>query len=86
MRGGDIDGAEPYDGIVCPGCFAILAEAAGIAKTWRLHAQDVSVELQTVTPSGRVWNNESWLFDDAALSPVQAGEATEGDPSSDVQP
>lgn len=62
MRGGDIDGAEQYDGIVCPTCFALLAEAAGVASGWRLIAQDIRVVLQTRTPSGRVWDEESWLW------------------------
>lgn len=66
MRGGDINGApEPYGGIVCPSCFATLAEDAGIASLWRFTAERVHVELQTVTPTGRVWNADTWLFEDA---------------------
>lgn len=63
MRGGDINGREQYAGIVCPSCFANLGTEAGIAGGWRLIACDVHVELQTVTPSGRVWNEATWLWE-----------------------
>lgn len=65
MRGGDINGREQYDGIVCPSCFANLAEEAGIAKGWRLVPLTVYADLQLVTPSGRVWNEATWLYEDA---------------------
>jgi len=61
MRGGDINGQESY-GVVCPSCFAALAEESGIAFRWRFYAQDVRAELQLVTPSGRVWDDSTWLF------------------------
>lgn len=64
MRGGDINAADLHDGIVCPTCFAALAEAAGIARDWRLTAADVQVPLPTVTPSGRVWDAGRWLWVD----------------------
>lgn len=63
MRGGDINGADLFDGIVCPTCFAVLAEEAGIAQFWRFSAGRVHRPLQTVTPSGRVWNEGTWLWD-----------------------
>lgn len=63
MRGGDINAAELYDGIVCPVCFAQLAEAQGIAGLWRVDAARVAVPLVTTTPSGRVWNAETWMWD-----------------------
>lgn len=62
MRGGDINGSEIHNGIICPTCFAVLAEAAGVAKLWRLYAERVLVPLATVAPSGRVWNPETWLW------------------------
>lgn len=67
MRGGDINGSEIHHGIVCPTCFAILAEETGVAKLWMLRAERVHVPLQTVTPSGRVWNDElcRWTDPDA---------------------
>lgn len=68
MRGGDINGTDAHNGIVCPTCFAILAEQAGIADLWQLSAKRVHVPLQTVTPSGRTWNAQTWLWDDAALA------------------
>lgn len=64
MRGGDINGREQYEGIVCPSCFANLAAEAGIAEGWRLSATDIHVDLQEITPSGRVWNAETWLWQD----------------------
>ena len=62
MRGGSINGDEEFYGIVCPLCFIALAEQRGIADGWRLSATDVHVELETVTPSGRVWDDEAWLW------------------------
>lgn len=64
MRGGDINGKDEPDGIICPICFAALAEQAGIANLWRLDAKRVHRELTTVTPSGRVWDAELWLWVD----------------------
>ena len=64
MRGGSISGIETYS-VVCPSCFAILAEIAESGATlWKFDATDVKVPLETVTPSGRVWNPETWLWDD----------------------
>jgi hypothetical protein len=62
MRGGDINGRDLFNGIVCPLCFAVLAEAAGIASQWRLSAENVNQPLQTITPSGRVWDDNAWLW------------------------
>lgn len=62
IRGGDINGSEIYQ-FICPNCFIILAEEKHIAQGWRLYATDIFVELQTITPTGRVWNDKTWLFD-----------------------
>ncbi|GAA0738601.1 hypothetical protein Drose_04375 [Dactylosporangium roseum] len=62
MRGGSINGEEEFDGIVCPPCFARLAEERGIAELWRFSAGRVHVELETVTPSGRTWDDATWLW------------------------
>jgi hypothetical protein len=62
MRGGDINGRDLFNGIVCPLCFAVLAEAAGIASQWRLSAENVNQPLQTITPTGRVWDDNAWLW------------------------
>ena len=62
MRGDDIDAEDLYDGIVCPVCFATLAQKAGIAFGWRLVPSQVFVDLKTTTPSGRVWNEEEFLW------------------------
>lgn len=66
MRGGNINAADQYDGIICPTCFAVLAKDAGVAFVWRVDAVDVRRPLTTVTPSGRTWNPETWLWDPPA--------------------
>jgi hypothetical protein len=68
MRGGDINGRDLFNGIVCPLCFAVLAEAAGIASQWRLSAENVNQPLQTITPSGRVWDDNAWLWREPGCS------------------
>jgi len=62
MRGGDINGPWRWDEIICPTCFVVLAEEQGIAANWRLSAQKVNVPLSTTTPSGRVWDTDSWTW------------------------
>lgn len=69
MRGGSINGDEPHDGIVCPVCFAAMAYVQGVATRWRLSAEDVRGELETVTPSGRVWNDATHLWMDPPAAP-----------------
>jgi hypothetical protein len=63
MRGGSIDGPVQGAEIICMGCFVEDAERRGIAFEWRLMAADVRVSLETTTPSGRIWNDEHWLWD-----------------------
>jgi hypothetical protein len=75
MRGGSINGADEFDGIVCPTCFAVLAEWRGIARAWTLKADEVFVELETVTPSGRVWDDASGMWREP---PVGSSEVTDG--------
>lgn len=64
MRGGDINGADRFGGIICPVCFAALAEEVGIARRWMFYAEKVMVPLKNVTPSGRVWNEQTWLWEE----------------------
>lgn len=66
MRGGSINGNEIHDGIVCPICFAVLAKERGIADLWKFFAGRVNVPLETVTPSGRVWDEQTWKWIDPA--------------------
>lgn len=78
VRGGSIDGHPMFRDMLCIRCFVELAEGAGVARNWRLSATDVAVPLETVTPSGRVWNDETWLWEDALpASPIRR----EGDES-----
>ncbi len=65
LRGGSIDGPPEFSDLVCPTCFMVLAEERGIAHSWRLHAEVVTAELETVTPSGRVYDDDTDLWLDA---------------------
>lgn len=56
MRGGSINGPWEFGEMVCAACFMSLAEERGIASGWRVDAKTINVELETVTPSGRVWD------------------------------
>jgi len=62
MRGGDINGPWQYGEIICPTCFAVIAEELGIANYWQFNAPCTTRELKTVTPSGRVWDADCWLW------------------------
>lgn len=65
MRGGSISNADEFDGIVCPTCFARLAETRGIAgPTWRFFPDEVHTQLELTTPDGRVWDEKLWLWVD----------------------
>ena len=75
MRGGSIDGEPKYGDLVCASCFMQLAEENGIASYFRVSAQRVNVELETVTPSGRVWDDERQLWTDLPTpEPTEEGE------------
>lgn len=62
MRGGSIAGEPKYGDLVCATCFMALAEEAGVASHFKVFAERVNVELETVTPSGRVWNEDRQLW------------------------
>jgi hypothetical protein len=66
MRGGSINNDDEFDGIVCPTCFAQLAQERGVAELWRFHAERILVPLETVTPSGRVWDEQTWMWREPA--------------------
>lgn len=68
MRGNDINGDPLYGDLVCMSCFADLADLVLPDLTWRLVATNVPVDLTTITPSGRVWDDEAWLWRDPAPS------------------
>lgn len=57
-----------WEEIICPTCFMVLAEDAGIAACWRLDA-DSLVNLPTTSPDGRVWDEAARLW----APPVPAG-------------
>lgn len=62
MRGGSIDGPWQHEEIICPNCFIAIAEGQGAAEIWRVSAERVNVPLEMVTPSGRVWDDQRWLW------------------------
>ncbi len=70
MRGGSINGEPIYNDMVCATCFMLLAEERGIASLFKVAAQVVNVPLETVTPSGRTWDDSAWLWVEPK---VQAG-------------
>lgn len=62
MRGGCING--PWEGaeMICANCFMALAEDRGVASFFYMTADRVNVELQTVTPSGRAWDEKTHFW------------------------
>lgn len=76
VRGGGINGDEVFQ-VLCPCCFMDLAEEQGVAGHWRLYAVDVHEELQTVTPSGRVFNDQTWMFEDPQVGTTEDEPADE---------
>lgn len=68
IRSGSIDGDPKYGDMVCATCFMQLAEEQGIASHFRVSAEQVNVELETTTPSGRTWDEDRQLWVDPALS------------------
>lgn len=75
MRGGSIAGKDDRGGIVCATCFMVLAEERGIANLFRVTAEVVNVELETVTPDGRVWDEQRFLWvEPAPDNPEQEGD------------
>lgn len=62
MRGNDING-EPFHGdLVCMPCFVVLAHGLGHRGRWRLSLDPEPEGLIKVTPSGRAWDSERWLW------------------------
>ena len=76
IRGGSIDGEPKFDDLVCAACFMQLAEEQGIATRFRVFAEEVNVDLETITPSGRVWDEDRWLW-------IGPNDATRGTQPSD---
>jgi hypothetical protein len=77
MRGGSINGEALFNDMVCSTCFMVLAEEKGIATLWRLNAERVNVPLETVTPSGRVWDEGRQLWVDALPATAPSEEMVE---------
>lgn len=54
-------------GIVCPQCFAVLAEERGVLRsghyTWRIYPDaGLITDLPTTDPDGRTWDSDQWLW------------------------
>jgi hypothetical protein len=62
MRGGCINGEPLHGDMVCAACFMVLAVESGVASVFRVTADVINVPLQTATPSGRVWDEQAWLW------------------------
>lgn len=62
IRGGSLDGEPEYSDLVCAACFMELAEEKGIATRFRVTAEEINVELEKITPTGRVWDEDRWLW------------------------
>jgi len=80
MRGGCIDGDPLFGDMVCVSCFIALAMEQGAASDFRVDARTVNVTLQTTTPSGRTWDDKSWLWRDAGepVAPADDGGQANG--------
>lgn len=66
MRGGSINGDWQHSELICIGCFVDLARLAGVAGHWRVTVSPEPEGMETVTPSGRVWDPETWLWKEPA--------------------
>lgn len=62
MRGGDINGEPAYHDLVCMKCFVDLAHRFELSGQWRLYLHPEPEGLVKVTPSGRTWDPEAWLW------------------------
>jgi hypothetical protein len=69
MRGGSINGDPIFGDLVCASCFIEIAEKSGVASHFRVTAEQVNVELETTTPSGRVWDEDRNLWVDPPAAP-----------------
>jgi hypothetical protein len=76
---------EPFSGIVCPNCFAALANSKGVTDHLCVttHERELKVTLPTVFGDGRVWDAEQcrWVEpapveDDYYLIPEHGSELT----------
>lgn len=83
MRGGSIDGPWEYGELICANCFMTLATERGVADLFYVTAQQINVTLETVTPSGRIWNEERKLWDEPGASMESGGHAVEQLPRRD---
>lgn len=63
MRGNDINGDPKFGDMVCIPCFITLATEAGVPDHgWRLTNVAEPDGLIYRTPSGRVWDGESFMW------------------------
>lgn len=65
MRGGSITGPTKFADLVCMTCFVALAAEMGLTGQWRLALHPEPEGMEFVTPSGRIWDADSWLWQDA---------------------
>lgn len=79
MRGNDINSESKYRDLVCMRCFAVLAHEAGLSGQWRLSLNPEPDGLVKVTPSGRTWDADRWLWVDPPAPETPATALTEGE-------
>lgn len=64
MRDDDIDGEWKWNEIICPMCFVGLAEQKGVKGNWNFAPNTMTEGLIEVTPTGRVWNSKTWMWEE----------------------
>lgn len=64
MRENDINGPIQFGDLVCIPCFIGLAAEKGVQGVWRIGVDPEPEGLVKITPSGRVWNEETHLWDE----------------------
>lgn len=63
-------GPEPFDGIICPNCFAELARRRGVTDHLCVTTHDALVTLPTTFGDGRVWDSETCMWVETVPSNV----------------
>jgi hypothetical protein len=68
IRGGSIDGDPLYDDMVCIPCFIITAHEKGITGEWFLTLRPEPEGMEMVTPSGRIWDRNTFRWEEPSAS------------------
>lgn len=79
MRDNDINAKDRY-GFACIRCFIVCADEAGLVGRWRVWLNPEPEGALYVTPSGRVWDAERWLWVEPRDLRTEVAEAMAGMP------